>query len=166
VGSVSACRPLGLACFRVVCRPDSLAVVWLERGESTSTIQECPPRFTTKPEGVWMTIMIGIDPHKATHTAFAVDESEVVLGEFKVFASKAHNDACRCRKLVRAPWPGISRGVNRVALGAGRLPILELSSRRHTDVGARRDFRPQDGGHQRATYVQYVHAEQDNQRSR
>ena len=36
-----------------------------------------------------MTIMIGIDPHKATHTAVAVDESEVVLGEFKVSASKA-----------------------------------------------------------------------------
>ncbi len=34
-----------------------------------------------------MTIMIGIDPHKATHTAVAVDESEVVLGEFKVPAS-------------------------------------------------------------------------------
>ena len=36
-----------------------------------------------------MTIMIGIDPHKATHTAVAVDENEVVLGEFKVLASKA-----------------------------------------------------------------------------
>ena len=36
-----------------------------------------------------MTIMIGIDPHKATHTAVAVDENEVVLGEFKVPASKA-----------------------------------------------------------------------------
>jgi transposase len=36
-----------------------------------------------------MTIMIGIDPHKATHTAVAVDEDEVVLGEFRVSASKA-----------------------------------------------------------------------------
>ncbi len=36
-----------------------------------------------------MTIMIGIDPHKATHTAVAVDENEVTLGEFKVRASKA-----------------------------------------------------------------------------
>jgi transposase len=35
-----------------------------------------------------MTIMIGIDPHKATHTAVAIDESEVVLGEFKVPASR------------------------------------------------------------------------------
>jgi len=36
-----------------------------------------------------MTIMIGIDPHKATHTAVAVNENEAVLGEFKVRASKA-----------------------------------------------------------------------------
>ncbi len=36
-----------------------------------------------------MKVMIGIDPHKATHTAVAVDEHEVVLGEFKVSASKA-----------------------------------------------------------------------------
>jgi hypothetical protein len=69
-------------------------VVWLERGESTSTIQECPPRFTTKPEGVQMTVMIGIDPHKATHTAVAVDNNEVVLGEFKVSASKAQVGCC------------------------------------------------------------------------
>ncbi len=36
-----------------------------------------------------MTLMIGIDPHKATHTAVAVNENEVVLGEFKVRASRA-----------------------------------------------------------------------------
>jgi len=34
-----------------------------------------------------MTIMIGIDPHKATHTAVAVDDNEAVLDEFKVQAS-------------------------------------------------------------------------------
>ncbi len=32
--------------------------------------------------------MIGIDPHKATHTAVAVDDNEVVLAEFKVRASR------------------------------------------------------------------------------
>ena len=36
-----------------------------------------------------MTIMIGIDPHKATHTAVASDEREVVLDEFKIRASKS-----------------------------------------------------------------------------
>jgi hypothetical protein len=31
--------------------------------------------------------MIGIDPHKATHTAVAVDDNEHVVGEFEVRAS-------------------------------------------------------------------------------
>ncbi len=35
-----------------------------------------------------MTVMIGIDPHKATHTAVAINEDEVVLDEFKIRASK------------------------------------------------------------------------------
>lgn len=34
-----------------------------------------------------MTVMIGIDPHKATHTAVAVDNNEVVLDEFTLRAS-------------------------------------------------------------------------------
>ena len=34
-----------------------------------------------------MTVMIGIDPHKATHTAVAINENEVVLDEFKIRAS-------------------------------------------------------------------------------
>jgi transposase len=36
-----------------------------------------------------MTIMIGIDPHKATHTAVAVNENEEAVGELKVPATKA-----------------------------------------------------------------------------
>ena len=36
--------------------------------------------------------MIGIDPHKATHTAVAVDDNEVVLDEFKLRASTAQAD--------------------------------------------------------------------------
>lgn len=35
-----------------------------------------------------MTIMIGIDPHKASHTAVAIDADELVLDEFKLRASK------------------------------------------------------------------------------
>jgi hypothetical protein len=31
--------------------------------------------------------MIGIDPHKATHTAVAVDDDEQVIGEFTLEAS-------------------------------------------------------------------------------
>jgi hypothetical protein len=36
-----------------------------------------------------MTITIGIDPHKASHTAVAIDDSEAVLGEHRVRASAA-----------------------------------------------------------------------------
>ena len=34
-----------------------------------------------------MTIMIGIDPHKATHTAVAIDSDENVVDECRVRAS-------------------------------------------------------------------------------
>ncbi len=34
-----------------------------------------------------MTVMIGIDPHKSTHTAVAIDNNEVVLDEFTLRAS-------------------------------------------------------------------------------
>ncbi len=40
-------------------------------------------------------IMIGIDPHKATHTAVAVDDHEVVLGEVTVRASTVQADRLR-----------------------------------------------------------------------
>jgi len=55
-------------------------VVWLERGESTpNPNQECPPRFHLNRQGQHlMTIMIGVDPHKATHTAVAIDRDEQV----------------------------------------------------------------------------------------
>ena len=36
-----------------------------------------------------MVTTIGIDPHKATHTAVAIDESEMVLGELTVPADGA-----------------------------------------------------------------------------
>ena len=39
--------------------------------------------------------MIGIDPHKATHTAVAVDDNEVVLDEFKLRASMVQVDRLR-----------------------------------------------------------------------
>lgn len=39
--------------------------------------------------------MIGIDPHKATHTAVAIDDNEVVLDEFKLRASSTQGDRLR-----------------------------------------------------------------------
>ena len=35
-----------------------------------------------------MVTTIGIDPHKATHTAVAIDETETVLGEITVPADR------------------------------------------------------------------------------
>ncbi len=37
-----------------------------------------------------MVTTIGIDPHKATHTAVAIDGSEKVLGEITVRADRYH----------------------------------------------------------------------------
>ncbi|HZJ06730.1 MAG TPA: IS110 family transposase [Nocardioidaceae bacterium] len=42
-----------------------------------------------------MTIMIGIDPHKATHTAVAMDSDEKVLDEFKLRASNVQAQRLR-----------------------------------------------------------------------
>jgi transposase len=78
VGFLSSCRPVGV-----------LAGVWLERGESTiDPNQECPPRFTVYAKEGIVFVMIGIDPHKATHTAVAVDDDENVIDEFTLEASK------------------------------------------------------------------------------
>jgi hypothetical protein len=63
-----------------------------KRREHIDPNQECPPRFTIVwEEGIVMT-MIGIDPHKATHTAVAVDDNEAVLDEFKLRASTSQTD--------------------------------------------------------------------------
>ena len=42
-----------------------------------------------------MTITIGIDPHKASHTAVAIDSTECVLDEFRVRACAAQTDRLR-----------------------------------------------------------------------
>ena len=58
--------------------------------------QECPLRFTMNLlEGHDMTVTIGIDPHKATHTAVAIDGDEQVLDEVRVRASMVQADQLR-----------------------------------------------------------------------
>ena len=42
-----------------------------------------------------MTIMIGIDPHKTSHTAVAIDDTECLLDEFRVRACAAQTDRLR-----------------------------------------------------------------------
>jgi transposase len=49
-----------------------------------------------------MTVMIGIDPHKRSHTAVALDEHEAVLDELRLVA-----DARQVERLLAwsARWP-------------------------------------------------------------
>ena len=62
-------------------------------------------------------VMIGVDPHKASHTAVAVSADEQPLGQLRVRAS-----AAQARRLVEwaAPWPERSWAVE----GAGGLGHL------------------------------------------
>jgi transposase len=47
--------------------------------------QECPPRFLVTVEGrTVMSVIIGIDPHKALHAASAIDRTETQLCELNV----------------------------------------------------------------------------------
>ena len=68
-----------------------------------TTNQECPPRFPP-PRGKAspMTIIIGIDPHKASHTAVAIDNTEYVLDELRVRACSTQTDQLRA---WAAPFP-------------------------------------------------------------
>lgn len=49
-----------------------------------------------------MTIMIGIDPHKASHTAVAIDNNEVTLDELRVRACAKQTEQLRS---WAAPFP-------------------------------------------------------------
>jgi hypothetical protein len=42
-----------------------------------------------------MTVMIGIDPHKASHTAIAVDDTEEVMAELRVRACRSQTERLR-----------------------------------------------------------------------
>ena len=77
VNEVADCRVLG--------------VVWLETGASNDPHQDCPTAarlWLCDGEGV-MVFTIGIDPHKATHTAAVLDGSESVVAELR-FAADDH----------------------------------------------------------------------------
>src|SRR5688572_12556597 len=59
-----------------------------ERG-CTRHKQECPLRSHPLRRGDRMQVIIGVDPHKASHTAVAIDSSEVELASKKIRASRA-----------------------------------------------------------------------------
>src|SRR5438552_3027677 len=79
-----------------------------------------PP--STMKERLMAAVMIGVDPHKGSHTAVAIDAAEVPLGELRVRASQAQAD-----KLVAwaAAWPERTWAVEGAA-GLGRLLAQQL----------------------------------------
>src|SRR5262249_19154632 len=69
-------------------------------------------------------VMIGIDPHKASHTAVAIDPAEVPLGQLRVRACAAQAE----RLLAWAQaWPQRTRAV-RGAGGVGHLLARQLAA--------------------------------------
>jgi len=68
-------------------------------------------------ERLMAAVMIGVDPHKGSHTAVAIDRTEKPLGQLRVRASAAQAD-----RLVEwaAPWPERTWAVE----GAGGLGYL------------------------------------------
>ncbi len=79
-----------------------------------------------------MVTTIGIDPHKATHTAVAIDEDETVLGEFTIRADKDQTT-----KLI--DWAASVDGDGRMwaveaATGLGHLLSQQLVARGETVV--------------------------------
>lgn len=69
-----------------------------------------------------MTIIIGIDPHKATHTAVAIDETEQALAELQLAA-----DRCQTMRLLAwaAPFDDRAWAVES-ADGLGKLLAQQL----------------------------------------
>ncbi len=79
-----------------------------------------------------MVTTIGIDPHKATHTAVAIDDDETVLGEYTIRADKD-----QARKLLE--WAGSVNGDARIwaveaASGLGHLLSQQLVATGETVV--------------------------------
>src|ERR1700674_4186129 len=60
----------------------SRVVAWLETG-TASPHQECPPRRSTSDRG-GLVFIIGIDPHKGSHTAAVIDTDEQLVDEMSV----------------------------------------------------------------------------------
>src|SRR5215211_5645636 len=78
-----------LASDRGASRPGSrrgLARKRRERAEHTAAIRhaDCGVHFPDDDQGAVMAVMVGVDPHKGSHTAFAVDATERSVSELRV----------------------------------------------------------------------------------
>src|SRR5712692_8549221 len=83
-GSRTACR-LRVG-FRSIGLPSGVpAVVWLERGAQDHPESGVPAAVLHSLEGrTVMTVLIGIDPHKLSHAACAIDDQEHDLAQLSV----------------------------------------------------------------------------------
>jgi transposase len=73
------------------------AVVWLERGAQDHPESGVPTAVLHSFEGrTVMTVIIGIDPHKASHAAFAIDDNEVELAQLSVRAGQCQLERLLC----------------------------------------------------------------------
>jgi len=106
-----------------------LAVAWLERGASAEGFLESgvPAAVLTSPreeEPFMAAVMIGVDPHKASHTAVAISGAEEPLGELRVRAS-----AVQAERLLEwaAAWPQRTWAVEGAG-GLGHLLAQQLLS--------------------------------------
>jgi alkylated DNA nucleotide flippase Atl1 len=50
-------------------------------------------------------IIIGIDPHKASHTPVAIDEHEIVLSEMTTRSCRTQTQRLPCHRVVRSDGP-------------------------------------------------------------
>ena len=118
--------------FRTTCQlAGGLAVAWLKRGARSAGVipgigrarHGRYPRSRNRKEGVAMVaVMIGIDPHKASHTAVAIDPAEVPLGQLQVRACAAQAE----RLLAWAQaWPQRTWAVEGAG-GVGHLLAQQL----------------------------------------
>ena len=80
-----------------------------------------------------MTVMIGIDPHKASHTAVAIDNTECVLDELRVRACSKQTDQLRA---WAAPFPDRVWAIES-ACGLGYLLAQQLVAAGETVVNHR-----------------------------
>ena len=106
-----------------------LAVAWLQRGASVRVLELGVPVtvFARLPgkDGVSMAaVMIGVDPHKGSHTAVAISAAEEPLGELRVRAC-----AAQAERLLEwaAAWPERTWAVEGAG-GTGHLLAQQLLS--------------------------------------
>jgi transposase len=104
-------------------------VVWFERGANAALVLESdlPTAIAiiNRAMGALMSaVMIGIDPHKASHTAVALDGREVTLGQLRVRACETQSE----QLLAWAKqWPDRSWAIEG-AMGLGYLLAQQLAT--------------------------------------